>query len=201
MKTVKETVEDLMKWGTKEVVPDKYGAKLVCHRSDIAPKAYMHTVLGPLEEDYIQDMRKSYIHTFPEELMEFYRVANGMWLFKIDLFTKVLAIYGYRHWVYSDDESIEPVDLRFSDLDRPKKCPKRRLFFGAYMLDDPTIRMFFNADGVDKKVYACMHGSNEILKEWDSFEEWFVTEVERLSKLFDRKTGKLIATPEDCLPF
>lgn len=200
MKTVKEAIEDLMKWGTEDVVTDKYGARFVCHRPDLAPLAYMHTILHRLEEEYIQDIKNSYTYEFPEELEEFLRIANGLWVFNIDGFSDAIAIYGYRHWVDSAD-SIEPIDLRYADLDRPKKCPKKRLFFADYRVDDPIVRMFFNADGIDKKVYACMKGSNEILKEWNSFEEWFVTEVERLNNLFDRKTGKIIGNPKDCLPF
>ena len=88
------------------------------------------------------------------------------------------------------------------DLERPKKCPDSWLFFASYY-SEPMITMFFDTDVIEEghhPVYACTKDSTEIIMKWKSFNEWFSSEVTRMSSLFD-ENGIFISDEKEYIPY
>ena len=64
-------------------------------------------------------------------------------------------------------------------------CPKSRLFFASYYTQ-PQIQVFFDTKEPEDamRVYAARYGSNKIIAEWPSLEEWLYSEHQKyLDKL------------------
>ena len=79
----------------------------------------------------------------------------------------------------------QPCSLIFEDGHRTVLCPKSRLFFASYYTQ-PQIQVFFDTKEPEDamRVYAARYGSNKIIAEWPSLEEWLYSEHQKyLDKL------------------
>lgn len=170
---------------------------------------YFHVLYSALTKNEIDMLKNSYKGTLPEELIEFYQLVNGARIFsreykiseEISIYQPSISIFGIPN-IKKVRTDHQPLDIRIEDLSRPQNCPNTWLFFAAYFYE-PMITMFFDTAIMENgkhPVYANIKGSLKIIKRWDSFEEWFSSEIIRMSKLFD-KNGKLITDEEMIAPF
>lgn len=140
--------------------------------SDTKPIQYCYELFKPLSEEEIDRLAEGYRVRFPEPLADFYRLTNGAFLFG-----RHISIYGMPLW---SAQYKQPIALAFADGKRTLLCPKERLFFACYNTD-PEIQVFFNTKEPEDNmhVYAAKYGSNKIIAQWDSLEDWFVGEHDK----------------------
>jgi hypothetical protein len=136
-----------------------------------------------LNDNDIDRLERQLGITLSESLREFYRRWNG-----IKLFAYSLNIYGLRHsFVRKGDEAWQPFSLLTPNLqERPIDADDELVFFGGYRRDGSDLAMRESSP----KVFRCARYSAQPLNEWPSFDEMLISEVERLSRLFDEHGRK-----------
>jgi len=149
------------------------------------PVGYCYEVFHPLAEEDIQKLVGGYRKPFPEPLADFYRIANGMFMFG-----RNISIFGVPEW---EAKYKQPIALAFADGHRTDGCPQNRLFFASYNTT-PETQLFFNTDetGSDMKVYAAKYGDNAVIAEWDSFADWFISEHQRYLTLYEEGKYQMV---------
>lgn len=144
------------------------------------PTQYCFELFRPLTDEEINQAADSYRNPFPKPLKDFYRLTNGAFLFG-----RCISIYGMPLW---EAKYKQPVALAFADGHRTDGCPKERLFFACYNTD-PQIQLFFDTreEGDSMHVYAARYGKNDVIAEWPSFADWFISEHAKYAEKY--KTG------------
>lgn len=145
--------------------------------SGTVPMDYCYELFQPLDNEEIQEIVANYRNPFPKPLEDFYRLTNGAFLFG-----RYIRIFGKPLW---SAKYKQPVSLLFADGHRTRGCPKYRLFFASYNTE-PEIQVFFDTreTGENMRVYAAKYGENDIIAEWNSFEDWFVSEYNKFEKKY-----------------
>lgn len=139
------------------------------------PPQYYWELFKPLSEEDIGQLAAEYRCAFPEPLKAFYRLTNGAFLFG-----RHISIFGMPLWSATYKQ---PMALAFADGHRTKGCPKERLFFAVYNTE-PEIQMFFDTSEASGAVYAARYGSNEVIAQWPSMADWFVSEYEKYAEKY-----------------
>ena len=130
------------------------------------PVQYRYEFFKPLTDEEIKSVSDSSHRPFPKQLAQLYKITNGA-----NLFGRFIRING--------------IPLIFEDGHRTVLCPKSRLFFASYYTQ-PQIQVFFDTKEPEDamRVYAARYGSNKIIAEWPSLEEWLNSEHQKyLDKL------------------
>ena len=180
---VLRVLSDAEKLGAREL---SNGVKLIGHVPHIGPEAYLHTVFPSIGEDKVDKIEEDIQRALPNSLKEFFSYANG-----IHLFSGSFSIDGYREsYIRSGDGAYEPFSITTPNVDveeRLDDAPEDAVFFGFYDWDGSQNWMTPS----DPRVFRCSSESAEPLNIWSNFETMLVSEVKRLSTLFDKK-GNLI---------
>lgn len=172
MKSVQELISHAVSNGEVSYQHDK-DVILIDPITDTLPPNYCYEIFKPLTDVELETLENNYRSAFPEVLKQFYRVSNGMFLFG-----RMISIFGMPVWAAKYKQ---PIAIAFADGHRTPGCPQNRLFFGEYHTD-PEIQLFFNTENPteDMPVYAAIYGDNQVIKQWSSFEDWFMSEHDRL---------------------
>jgi hypothetical protein len=187
MENIESAIRLLEKWGEKSKKTTQNGSLIICHVPHVAPEAWFHELYKGLDEETIYDYEKQFPVKFPRVYREFLRMYNG-----INIFSDSLRIWGLRRSYERTGEGIyQPYELLLLNSERPKGCPASWLFFGSYRWDGSRMT-FDTAAGIEnRRVFRVAQYSTKVLNEWDSFEKWLSSEVERLSKMYDENGVKL----------
>lgn len=174
-------IDFLSKWKNGGMRELESGTKLICHVPHVAPEAWFHIIYSNLSTEEVLKISSALPYGLPSEFEDFLTEANGL-----NIFSDSLSIWGLRKsYMRIGDESIQPYDLLAMNRERPESCPESWVFFGGYSWDGSRV-LFDTSDNTDSsKVYLCARDSAQILKQWTSFREWIVSEIDRLSKLYD----------------
>lgn len=168
------------------------GTKLIGHVPHVAPEAYLHLIFPPLPQKEIDNMVYQLGKDISIPLECFYLINNGINLFSGSLFINGLR----RNYNRQGDDVWQPFDLmELNTYFSPTDSRDSHLFIGGYQSDKSMLYI----DLTNFKVYRCNHESINPLNEWASFEQMLLTEVGRLSKLFD-KQGILIKGVKSTAP-
>ncbi|EYE87271.1 hypothetical protein Q428_14175 [Fervidicella metallireducens AeB] len=177
----KEIFNLLSKWEEGGIRELNNGTKMICHVPHIAPEAWLHIIYGKASSNDINSLKNKLIYGLPLDFEEFLNESNGL-----NIFSDSLSIWGIRKsYVRQGDEAIQPYDLISMNSERPEGCPDSWVFFGGYSWDGSRV-MFDMKNGIESsKVYLCEADSTDILLKWESFHEWLISEINRLSQMYN----------------
>ncbi|WP_298623209.1 SMI1/KNR4 family protein [uncultured Zoogloea sp.] len=166
--------EKLLENGNK-VVADSY--VLIQPTPHVAPAAYFHVIYSSLNESEISEIESLIQRQIPGDLVEFYKIHNGC-----QLFSGALSVDGLRrNTSRTVDASRQPFSMVTPNIDeRIKNSPTNAVFFGGYDWDGSLLYCMPNA----KEIFRCNRDSAEPINQWPSLDDFFSSEIERLSKLF-----------------
>lgn len=107
-----------------------------------------------------------------------------------------LSLYGHQGSINRKLGIQGPFDLLVPNVyERPKNADKSCFFFASYSKDGSRLYMKDDSD----KVYYCARRDATPLKEWNSFSEMLIEEIQRLKSLHGAD-GMLQVPREETLP-
>lgn len=162
------------------------------HIPRIAPEAYNIYTFVPLTEEQLALVEQSIGREIPCQYRTFLtNVSNGLFIFDRGLF-----LYGLQGSINRKLGIQGPFDLSDPNVyERPKNADKSCFFFASYSKDGSRLYMKDDSD----KVYYCARRDATPLKEWNSFSEMLIEEIQRLKSLHDAE-GMLKSTRRSTLP-
>lgn len=161
----------------KTIYPDRGGAMRIGRLPHVGAHAYLHVVFPPKTANEIDSLLNESGLDFPREVANFLCDLNGAILFQ-----GALSLYGIRGEISRDPELRKPFDLfEANSLMRPKGASADEFFIGGY--NEDASRVYLKADG--SHVYRRDRKVVGVLTKWPSFENFLLSEVSRLSLLFD----------------
>ena len=168
-------------------VVSRYG-----HIPQIAPEAYNIYTFAPLTEERLALLEQNIGREIPCQYRTFLtNVSNGLFIFHRGLF-----LYGLQGSINRKLGIQGPFDLSDPNVyERPKNADKSCFFFASYSKDGSRLYMKDDSD----KVYYCARRDATPLKEWNSFSEMLVEEIQRLKSLHGAD-GMLKSTRRSTLP-
>ena len=158
----------------------------------IAPEAYNIYTFAPLTEEQLALVEQNIGREIPYQYRTFLtHVSNGLYIFHRGLF-----LYGHQGSFKREQVVQGPFDLSDPNVyERPKNADKSCFFFASYSKDGSRLYMKDDAD----KVYYCARRDATPLKEWNSFSEMLIEEIQRLKSLHGAD-GMLKSTRRSTLP-
>lgn len=176
MERIRRMIDDVM--ARKDVQVEENGEVILTGKiADTMPQQYCWELFKPLSDAEISQLSEGYRNAFPEALKDFYRMTNGAFLFG-----RHISIYGMPLWSANYKQ---PMALAFADGHRTKGCPKERLFFASYNTE-PETQLFFDTSEASGAVYAARYGSNDVIAQWPSMADWFVSEYEKIAGKYEQ---------------
>ena len=162
------------------------------HIPQIAPEAYNIYTFAPLTEEQLALVEQNIGREIPCQYRTFLtHVSNGLYIFHRGLF-----LYGHQGSFKREQVVQGPFDLSDPNVyERPKNADKSCFFFASYSKDGSRLYMKDDAD----KVYYCARRDGTPLKEWNSFSEMLIEEIQRLRSLHGAD-GMLKSTRRSTLP-
>lgn len=166
------------------------GTELILQLNTKNKNEWLHELYASLEDDEIKQIKQDSPIPLPQSYLDFLKEFNGL-----QIFNGQLNIYGLynNEKIYEKDKA--PFDLFDINNIRVKNTPNEWFFFGSYGYDGT--KMMFDTSQQNNKVYRTERYSLEILNEWESFEEWLNSEVERIANHFEENGNCLV---EDLTP-
>ncbi len=158
----------------------------------VAPYAYLNIIYKPCASEVLGAVHAEL--RLPAALFDFYRVWNGARMFLGALSVRGCLPEGQRI-NRSDPFALLPFDLRESDRALASVLDREGLLrIGTYNHDGSIVCMSRDSERVQ-----CYHEADigRVRQAWSSLSEWLVSEIARLSLLFDSKGHPL--APEDLL--
>ncbi len=186
-KFISKFKESFLKWKSGGIKELENGTEMICHVPHIGPEAWLHVLYVGLSEDEIIELQNKLAIQIPYVYKNYLKKFNGL-----NVFSDSISLWGFRRsFTRTGKNSIQPYDIVSLNSERPKGTPNTWLFFGGYSWDGT--RLFFDLEqGEDTiKVYRCARRKCEILQEWESFEEWLLVEIKRLSQLYNENGIKI----------
>lgn len=171
----------------EEELVSRYG-----HIPRIAPEAYNIYTFAPLTEEQLALVEQSIGREIPCQYRTFLtNVSNGLFIFHRGLF-----LYGLQGSINRKLGIQGPFDLSIPNVyERPSNADSNCFFFGSYSYD---ASLLYIKDDVST-VYYCARRDATPLKEWNSFSEMLIEEIQRLKSLHGAD-GMLKSTRRSTLP-
>ena len=168
-------------------VVSKYG-----HITQLGPEAYNIYTFAPLTEERLTLLERVLNREVPEQYRTFLtHVSNGM-----HIFHRCLSLLGLQGSINRKLGIQGPYDLSIPNVyERPSNADSNCFFFGAYSYD---ASLLYIKDDVST-VYYCARRDATPLKEWNSFSEMLIEEIQRLKSLHGAD-GMLKSTRRSTLP-
>ena len=171
----------------EEEMVSRYG-----HIPRIAPEAYNIYTFAPLTEERLALLERVLNREVPEQYRTFLtHVSNGM-----HIFHRCLSLEGLQGNINRELGIQGPFDLSIPNVyERPSNADSNCFFFGSYSYD---ASLLYIKDDVST-VYYCARRDATPLKEWNSFSEMLIEEIQRLKSLHGAD-GMLKSTRRSTLP-
>ena len=168
-------------------VVSRYG-----HIPQLAPEAYNIYTFAPLTEERLALVEQNIGREIPCQYRIFLtHVSNGIFIFHRGLF-----LYGHQGSINRKLGPQGPFDLSDPNVyERPKNADSNCFFLGGYSYDGSLL---YIKDDVST-VYYCARRDATPLKEWNSFSEMLIEEIQRLKSLHGTD-GMLQVPREETLP-
>ena len=168
-------------------VVSRYG-----HIPQIAPEAYNIYTFAPLTEERLALLERALNREVPKQYKIFLTLfSNGM-----HIFHRCLSLDGLQGSINRDLGIQGPFDLSDTNVyERPKNADSNCFFLGGYSYDGSLL---YIKDDVST-VYYCARRDATPLKEWNSFSEMLIEEIQRLKSLHNAD-GMLQVPSEETLP-
>ena len=171
----------------EEEVVSRYG-----HIPQLAPEAYNIYTFAPLTEERLALVEQNIGREIPCQYRTFLtHVSNGM-----HIFHRCLSLLGLQGEINRKLGAQGPFDLSIPNVyERPSNADASCFFFGVYCYDGSLL---YIKDDVST-VYYCARRDATPLKEWNSFSEMLIEEIQRLKSLHGAD-GMLKSTRRSTLP-
>ena len=168
-------------------VVSKYG-----HIPQIAPEAYNIYTFAPLTDEQLALLERVLNREVPKQYRTFLtHVSNGM-----HIFSRCLNLYGLQGVLDRRGDFQGPFDLSIPNVyERPSNADSNCFFFGSYSYD---ASLLYIKDDVST-VYYCARRDATPIKEWPSFSDMLIEEIQRLKSLHNAD-GILKSTRRSTLP-
>ena len=168
-------------------VVSKYG-----HIPQIAPEAYNIYTFAPLTDEPLALLERVLNREVPKQYRTFLtHVSNGM-----HIFSRCLNLYGLQGVLDRRGDFQGPFDLSIPNVyERPSNADGNCFFFGSYSYD---ASLLYIKDDVST-VYYCARRDATPIKEWPSFSDMLIEEIQRLKSLHNAD-GILKSTRRSTLP-
>ena len=162
------------------------------HTPLIAPEAYNIYTFAPLTEERLALLERVLNREVPKQYKIFLTLfSNGM-----HIFHRCLSLDGLQGSINRDLGIQGPFDLSDTNVyERPKNADSNCFFLGGYSYDGSLL---YIKDDVST-VYYCARRDATPLKEWNSFSEMLIEEIQRLKSLHGTD-GMLQVPREETLP-
>ena len=171
----------------EEEVVSRYG-----HIPRLAPEAYNIYTFAPLTDEQLALLERVLNREVPKQYKIFLTLfSNGM-----HIFSRCLNLYGLQGVLDRRGDFQGPFDLSIPNVyERPSNADASCFFFGSYSYD---ASLLYIKDDVST-VYYCARRDATPLKEWNSFSEMLIEEIQRLKSLHGAD-GMLKSTRRSTLP-
>ncbi len=171
----------------EEEVVSRYG-----HIPQLAPEAYNIYTFAPLTEEKLALVEQNIGREIPCQYRTFLiNVSNGM-----HIFHRCLNLDGLQGSINRDLGIQGPFDLSDTNVyERPSNADASCFFIGGYSYDSSNLYMRYGS----QKVFYCPRWDITPLKEWNSFSEMLIEEIQRLRSLHGAD-GMLQVPREETLP-
>ena len=168
-------------------VVSKYG-----HIPQLAPEAYNIYTFAPLTDEQLALLERVLNREVPKQYRAFLtHVSNGM-----HIFHRCLSLEGLQGSINRKLGIQGPFDLSIPNVyERPSNADASCFFIGGYSYDASHLYMRSGS----QKVFYCPRWDITPLKEWNSFSEMLIEEIQRLKSLHDAD-GMLQVPSEETLP-
>ena len=171
----------------KGEVVSKYG-----HIPQLGPEAYNIYTFAPLTEEQLALLEQNISREIPYQYKTFLTlVSNGM-----HIFHRCLSLDGLQGEINRKLGVQGPFDLSIPNVyERPSNADASCFFIGGYSYDCSNLYMRSGS----QKVFYCPRWDITPLKEWNSFSEMLIEEIQRLRSLHGAD-GMLQVPREETLP-
>lgn len=168
-------------------VVSKYG-----HIPQLAPEAYNIYTFAPLTDEQLALLERVLNREVPKQYRAFLtHVSNGM-----HIFHRCLSLEGLQGSINRKLGIQGPFDLSIPNVyERPSNADASCFFIGGYSYDASKLYMRSGS----QKVFYCPRWDITPLKEWNSFSEMLIEEIQRLKSLHGAD-GMLQVPREETLP-
>ena len=168
-------------------VVSKYG-----HIPQLAPEAYNIYTFAPLTDEQLALLERVLNREVPKQYRAFLtHVSNGM-----HIFHRCLSLEGLQGSINRKLGIQGPFDLSIPNVyERPSNADASCFFIGGYSYDASNLYMRSGS----QKVFYCPRWDITPLKEWNSFSEMLIEEIQRLKSLHGAD-GMLQVPREETLP-
>ena len=188
VKYIQALIEEQKALGAvEEELGSRYG-----HIPLIAPEAYNIYTFAPLTDEQLALLERVLNREVPKQYKIFLTLfSNGM-----HIFNRCLNLYGLQGVLDRRGDFQGPFDLSIPNVyERPSNAGSNCFFFGSYSYDGSLL---YIKDDVST-VYYCARRDATPLKEWNSFSEMLIEEIQRL-KFLHGADGILKSTRRSTLP-
>lgn len=155
------------------------GTILIGKAPHIAEFAWLHSIYKTLSQEELFELEKDVKTQLPDSYRDFLlNHSNGL-----SLFVSNFSLYGLRKELGRTIEaSRQPFSLiTLNTIEKIKNAEENHFFIGSYKWDGSKLYI----DKSTGKVHYCDRWDATSLFEWNSFEEMIVSEVKRITNLFD----------------
>ena len=162
------------------------------HIPQIAPEAYNIYTFAPLTDEQLALLERVLNREVPKQYKIFLTLfSNGM-----HIFSRCLNLFGLQGVLDRRGDFQGPFDLSIPNVyERPSNADSNCFFFRGYSYD---ASLLYIKDDVST-VYYCAQRDATPLKEWNSFSEMLIEEIQRLRSLHGAD-GMLKSTRRSTLP-
>ena len=188
VKYIQALIEEQKALGAVEgEVVSKYG-----HIPQLAPEAYNIYTFASLTDEQLALLEQNIGREIPCQYRTFLtNVSNGL-----HIFHRCLSLEGLQGSINRKLGIQGPFDLSIPNVyERPSNADASCFFIGGYSYDASKLYMKDDSD----KVYYCARRDATPLKEWNSFSEMLIEEIQRLKSLHGAD-GMLQVPREETLP-
>ena len=162
------------------------------HIPQIAPEAYNIYTFAPLTDEQLALLERVLNREVPKQYKIFLTLfSNGM-----HIFSRCLNLFGLQGVLDRRGDFQGPFDLSIPNVyERPSNADSNCFFFGGYSYD---ASLLYIKDDVST-VYYCARRDATPIKEWPSFSDMLIEEIQRLKSLHNAD-GILTSTRRSTLP-
>ena len=162
------------------------------HIPQIAPEAYNIYTFPPLTDEQLALLERVLNREVPKQYKIFLTLfSNGT-----HIFSRCLNLYGLQGVLDRRGDFQGPFDLSIPNVyERPSNADASCFFIGGYSYDGSKLYMRSGS----QKVFYCPRWDITPLKEWNSFSEMLIEEIQRLKSLHGAD-GMLKSTRRSTLP-
>lgn len=171
----------------KGEVVSKYG-----HIPQLAPEAYNIYMFSPLTDEQLAPLERVLNQEVPKQYKIFLTLfSNGM-----HIFHRCLNLFGLQEGLDRRGRFQGPFDLSIPNVyERPSNADSNCFFLGSYSYDGSLLYLKDDAS----TVYYCARRDATPIKEWTSFSDMLIEEIQRLKSLHNAD-GILKSTRRSTLP-